>query len=179
MPSTARGPFLNSRTSFSASIVLGRSTAFRLAAAAAGEEDRPDRHGDEREHADDPERAGRQRLAEADGPGGDRQRVRQERGEPCDRERAAVLVAELKERRAEAVSGDGGDAEGGSSAALRRNLHRDVSDREEQAARNALRDGDRPEAPAEGDGHDRSRRCAGEPELDLEGLAAAALAASS
>ena len=88
-------------------------------------------------------------------------------------------VAELEKRRPERVSGDDRDAECGPAAALRRHLHRDVADGEEQPSRDSLRDGDRVEPAARRDDEEGGDRRAREPELDRERRAAAALAASS
>src|SRR5262249_60008440 len=96
-----------------------------------------------------------------------------------DREGGAGLVADLQQRRAEGVTDDQADDEPGARATLRRNLRRDVADREEQAAGEAVRNRHLIHATPHHEQHDRDGGGETEPQEDLGDRAALALARSA
>ena len=90
-----------------------------------------------------------------------------------------LLVAELQEEGAERVADHDPDGKGGPDASLGGDLDRDVADREEQPAGDAVGHSAPPEAAAERQRDDRRGRRRAEPEQDLARRAARALAAAA
>lgn len=96
--------------------------------------------GGKRERANPAEHAAGQRLAEDGRPGRDRKGVGDQGGETGNREGGAGLVADLEQRRSDRVRSDQDQRKGHARSALGRDLGRDVADREEQPAGDAIGD---------------------------------------
>jgi hypothetical protein len=150
-----------------------------LARCLAREEDRAERDRDEGENAKGAVDPFGRRLTQDDGSRCNRQRIRQQRRHACDRQRPAVLVAELQQSSPERVPDDDADCQDDTNAALRRHLHRDVADREEQSARHTLSDRESAGGSSDRKRDDRRRRRQTQPLHDVVDRPSRSLAAAS